>query len=137
MTHRDGEFTGELLGMPRCCRATVMRRVRTTDCLPYAPSSLNQYPGYSSNLDGKRRNANNKFFEDYATSIMCGPGRGVVCWCALLGVGRIRKVLGSRRLRRLQSYHSLLTLEPAKTRHPHALSRGKPSIREPNIQTSS
>ena len=67
-----------------------------------------------------------------------GPGfRGVRCWCALVGVIRIRQVIESRRLRRLHCYHNFLNLEPAKTRYPHALSRGETSIREPDIQTSS
>ena len=137
MTRRDGECTEELLGMTRCSRATVTRRVRTRNCLPCAPSSLSQYPVYSSSLDEKSRNANDRFLKECATRV-CGPGsRGVACWCALLSVVRIRQVLESRRLRCLQSYHRFLTLEPAKTRHPHALSRGETPIHEPNIQTSS
>ena len=79
---------------------------------------------------------NDDFLDDPSTS-MCGPGRGLACCDALLGIVRIMQVLKSRRLQRLQSYHSLLTLEPAKTRYPHALSRGETLVREPNIQTSS
>ena len=89
-----------------------------------------------SNLDEKSRNANDEILDECVTRV-CGPGRGVVCWCALVSVVRFRQLAKSRRLQRLQSYHNFLNLEPAKTRHPHALSRGETPIREPNIQTSS
>ena len=101
-----------------------------------SPSSLNQHSTYSNNLDKKSRNANDDFLDDPATGV-CGPSRGAACCDALLGLVRIRQLTKTRRLRRLQSYHNFLTLKPAKTRHPHALSRGETPICEPNIQASS
>jgi len=37
----------------------------------------------------------------------------------------------------LHCYHGFLDLEPAKTRHSHALSRGESPTREPNKRISS
>ena len=135
MTRRDDECTGELLEVQSRVRDASRSHDRSLAVRTFQPQSTahTRCVAILTKIAGMLTMDSLMIAQQACADLVEELYAGVRCVSSIL----MRQVIESRRLRRLQSYHNFLNLEPAKTRHPHALSRGETPIREPNIHTSS